>query len=246
MARHVTALLAGSLDEMDLPTAFPPDAVAWLIGRSARTVLCLGGPEIAAAATESGHDVATVARPDSELRFNERSIDVIVSAGRLPSDLETAGRLLRPGGHLALVTKARDHRIPWARKLDREVGTPEPNAELASPLVNSQLFGFVERQQFRFWESVNRESLAEKIAAELGGAPDAERRLAAALALYDDYGRGYDGMQLPWVAECAKATVVDSFWGSPMSQDETGEMAAIEAAPAPTVPDDSMLLIDFR
>jgi SAM-dependent methyltransferase len=235
---------------MDLPTAFPVDAVNWLIGRSARTVLCLGGPEIAAAAAESGHDVAAVADPDSALPFNERSIDVVVAAGRLPADLAAVATLLRPGGHLALVTKARDHRIPWARKLDREIGKPAADPDATATLIGSPHFGFVEEQQFRFWESVNRGSLAEKLRAELGTAADADRRLAAGLALYDDYGRGHDGMQLPWVAECAKATVLESFWGSPMSQDETGEFPAVpseapEAAPAEPL-DDAMLLIDFR
>ena len=233
---------------MDLPTAFPADAVTWLTGRSPRTVLCLGGPEIAAAATEAGHDVAAVVGPDSPLPFNERSIDVVVAAGALPADLGAVAALLRPGGHLALVTKARDHRIPWARKLDRAVDTPAVDPDAAATLVGSAHFGFVDEQEFRFWETVNPHSLAEKLRGELQGRPDAERRLAAGLALYDDYGRGMDGMQLPWVAGCAKATVLDTFWGSPMSQDETGELPVVppEAAAAAEPVDDAMLLIDFR
>jgi len=235
---------------MDLPTAFPADAVTWLIGHSARTVLCLGGSEIATSVAESGHDVATVAGPDSDLPFNPRSIDVVVSAGRLPVDLEKVAALLRPGGHLALVTKARDHRIPWARKLDLAVGAAAADPDACASLVGSQHFGFVEEQQFRFWETVNQHSLRDKLVAEIGPAADADRRVAAGLALYDDYGRGMDGMQLPWVADCAKATVLDSFWGSPMSQDETGEFPVVPSeAPeaAPTEPlDDAMLLIDFR
>jgi len=230
---------------MDLPTAFPPDAVAWLIGRSARTVLCLGGPEIAAAASESGHDVAHVAATGDELPFKARSIDVVIAAGTLPADLDRVADLLRPGGHLALVTKARDHRIPWARKLDRAIGRTarDPGSPVApDALVSSSRFGFVEEHEFRYWESVNRDSLATLITGEVAGAPDAEGRLAAGLALYDDYGRGMDGMQLPWVTGCCKATVVETFWGSPMSQDETGDMPAVPPEPA----DDAMLLIDFR
>ena len=36
-----------------------------------------------------------------------------------------------------------------------------------------------------------------------------EERLAAILAFYDDYGRGMDGMQLPYVVECFRAVVID-------------------------------------
>ena len=226
---------------MDLPTAFPPDAVAWLFGRTPRTVLCLGGPEIAAAATVAGHDVATAPHPDADLPFSERSIDVVVSARRLPRDLDRVARLLRPGGHLGVVTKGRDHRIPWARKLDVAIGAAPPGVD-TTPLVTSTGFGFVEDHAFRFWEAVNRESLATLLRAE--GHDDTA--ITAALALYDDYGRGMDGMQLPWVATAHRATVVDSFWGSPMSHDETGEVPVVPAESAPVEDDDTMLLIDFR
>ena len=33
--------------------------------------------------------------------------------------------------------------------------------------------------------------------------------LEEVLAFYDDYGRGMDGMQLPYVASCFRATVVE-------------------------------------
>lgn len=228
---------------MDLPTAFPAEAVAWLIGRSARTVVCLGGREIAQAAEDLGHDVASMPTIDAGLPFGERSVDVVLAAGGLPADLGAVAALLRPGGHLGVVTKSRDHRIPWARKLDLAIGAAPTPPELAAPLVGSTSFGFVDEHEFRFWESVNRESLTERLSEELARAPDREERVAAGLALYDDYGRGVDGMQLPWVARAWKATVVESFWGSPMSQDETGELPAVQAAEPD---DDAMLLIDFR
>lgn len=237
---------------MDLPTSFPPDAFDWLIGNSARTVLCLGGPEIAAAAAEAGHDVALVADPDRTPPLNERSVDVVIAAGRLPQDLEAIARLLRPGGHLALVTRGRDHRIPWARKLDAALGATVP-AEHADALVASAHFGFVDEHEFRYWETVNRDTLAER----LRGERHPEDRITAGLELYDDYGRGHDGMQLPWVARGFKATVLEDFWGSPMNQDDTGEFAALAAetgefGAVPTrtekvqVDDGSMLLIDFH
>ena len=37
----------------------------------------------------------------------------------------------------------------------------------------------------------------------------ATRKLAEVLAFYDDYGRGMDGMQLPYRCECFRAQVID-------------------------------------
>ena len=65
-------------------------------------------------------------------------------------------------------------------------------------------------------------------------------------ALYDDYGRGHDGMQLPYVVECFRAKVIDL-------RDEATEVAAGSGSGAsPESPmisdgtDTDMLLIDFR
>ena len=65
-------------------------------------------------------------------------------------------------------------------------------------------------------------------------------------ALYDDYGRGHDGMQLPYVVECFRAKVIDQ-------RDSAVEVAATGGGDAsqegPIVSDGTdtdMLLIDFR
>ena len=84
---------------------------------------------------------------------------------------------------------------------------------------------------------------------------------------YDDYGRGADGMQLPWMSRCFKATVVESAWAAPRALDgsrrpapraptlpRTGDedperTVPINAAVDPVVQDGSdsdLLLIDFR
>jgi hypothetical protein len=58
------------------------------------------------------------------------------------------------------------------------------------------------------------------------------------LALYDDYGRGMDGMQLPYLAFCFRATV---------AQRPTSADPAPDAEPATTAraESDDVLLIDF-
>ena len=68
-------------------------------------------------------------------------------------------------------------------------------------------------------------------------------KLAEVLAFYDDYGRGMDGMQLPYVTRCFRATVID----------QPGDDEA-DATPRPRGrgdgpsdgTDTDMLLIDFR
>ena len=68
-----------------------------------------------------------------------------------------------------------------------------------------------------------------------------EGRLARVLAFYDDYGRGMDGMQIPYVTRCYRAVVVD--------RDDTGPGPDDQEPDGPVVSDGTdtdMLLIDFR
>jgi hypothetical protein len=64
------------------------------------------------------------------------------------------------------------------------------------------------------------------------------------LAFYDDYGRGMDGMQLPYVTRCLVATALDRPHGEE-SDDDREPGATDEGGKRPDGPDDE-LLIDFR
>ncbi len=75
------------------------------------------------------------------------------------------------------------------------------------------------------------------------------------MALYADYGRGNDGMQMPWVARCFKATVVERAWQVPHGLDEQdsapeqGDDDAPNPVVEPVITDGTgadLLLIDFR
>ena len=79
------------------------------------------------------------------------------------------------------------------------------------------------------------------------------------LAFYDDYGRGMDGMQLPYTASCFRAAVIDQQPRGGAAEDtaeDTAPGAAEErdsdaATPAEETEvsdgtDTDMLLIDFR
>jgi SAM-dependent methyltransferase len=202
--------------------AFPEEAAAWLVGATPRTVVSLGSPEVTAALAAAGHEVLAPEGLPARLPYPDRSVDVVVASRGLPDDLDDVARVLRPGGHLALVWNDRDQRIPWARKLDRCLGTDVAGEEPAAALVLSPHFGFVGEHTWRWWEPVNHESLEALARAELAGidAEERDRRVAAALALYADYGRGADGMQMPWVSRCFKATVVERPWQAPHAIDE--------------------------
>ncbi|MFS3127332.1 hypothetical protein ACLM5J_02900 [Nocardioides sp. Bht2] len=250
----------------------PSAAVGWLCGDEARTVAVAPGPFAAAVSASFAacdHEIveATLGA-DGAIELDARSVDVLV-LHQLPQSLESYARALRPGGQLAVLSHQRDRRIPWARKLDVALGA-DYLSDPAEALACSGLFGFVSDDLFRHWQQVNHESLAELIRHEFGHHDDVEQRLAAALELYADYGRGNDGMQLPWVSACWKATVLESAWSSPRGIDEptvpialarSEEESASEpaAAPAPVISEaarpifsapssdgSDLLLIDFR
>lgn len=246
--------------------------MGWLCGDDPRTVAIAPGPftsALIASFASCDHDVVDASvDQDGALELGTRSVDVLVLQ-QLPQNLESYAQALRPGGQLALISHQRDRRIPWARKLDVALAADYPN-DPAEAVACSGFFGFVSDDAFRHWQQVNHESLAALIRHELGHRDDVEERLAAALELYADYGRGNDGMQLPWVSACWKATVLESVWSSPHGIDEptvpialalaeqepdagadpTPEPQITEAArpifSAPSSDGSDLVLIDFR
>jgi hypothetical protein len=75
-----------------------------------------------------------------------------------------------------------------------------------------------------------------------------EAKLAEVLAFYDDFGRGMDGMQLPYVTRCFRSAVL----GSPGAEDGADDGSTAGADPSETGAgpsdgtDTDLLLIDFR
>ncbi len=260
--------------------SFPTAAAAWLVNSEAATVLELGAGtgKLTRTLVELGHDVhatdpdaemlAVLRRhlPDvptsesgaEEIPLPDRSVDVVVVAQAFhwfdhERALPEIARVLRPGGHLALVWNNRNKKIPWVRKLGR-ILTDQPELQEASDaavkaLVCSDLFGFVEEKKFDFWQQVNRESLVDLVASRsyISTLDDQarEEKLAQVMALYDDYGRGMDGMQLPYHSECYRAAVVDR--GEPTGPDHDAPDDSPDEPPGPNDGTDTdMLLIDFR
>ena len=126
--------------------------------------------------------------------------------------LPEIARVLRPDGTLALVWNYRDETVPWVRRLSQIIGSEGMHEDYAELLEGSGLFDRIETRTFRHWQQVDRDSLIGLVRSRSYVAAMGERERADVLeavgALYDEYGRGHDGMLLPYVTHCIRARVV--------------------------------------
>lgn len=223
--------------------SYPDAAVAWLLGDSGDrplTVLELGAGtgRLTERLVAAGHDVhatepdqAMLAHlqrrlpgvrvsttPAEEIPVPDQSVDVVVAAQcfhwfDVDRALAEVARVLRPGGHLAVVYNERDQRIPWVKKLGRIIGTHDNLGPSMESVTVSDDFHEIEVAAFKHWQVVHRQSIQDLAVSRSNVAtlPDdaREQLLADLLALYDDYGRGMDGMQLPYQARCFRAVVTE-------------------------------------
>jgi SAM-dependent methyltransferase len=145
-----------------------------------------------------------------------RSVDVVVGAQAFhwfdhARALPEMARVLRPGGHLALAWNLRDERVPWVKRLGTLIGTQEQDNDPTHSLLSSHLFGFVESATYRHWQPLDRDRLRDLVLSRSNIAvqsePERDRVLRKVDALYEEYGRGHDGMLLPYVTHCYRAVV---------------------------------------
>jgi SAM-dependent methyltransferase len=238
---------------------YPPAAVEWAVGRRPVRILELvaGEGALTVALAALGHDVlatdpseqlvsrlakrlrtarTAVARAE-DIPLPPAAVDVVVAGPRFASldaarTLPEVARVLRPGGSLSLVWSRGDTKIPWVRKMFALTGTTS-TALAPGPVESSELFAVTEHRMFRQWQRFERQTLVDFVASseKAAGLPPDERAslLAEAGELYDGYGRGPDGLLMPWLVECYRARV-------------KGATAPLPAVAAPV---DDGLLIDF-
>jgi SAM-dependent methyltransferase len=153
-----------------------------------------------------------------EIPAPDASVDVVVAAQAYHwFDKERAlpeiARVLKRGGVLALVWNTRDERIPWVKRLGRIIGRTkaEEHAGPDEALEDSPYFGLIEEATFKQWQVVDRVSiqdlaLSRSVISTLPAEQRAEK-LREVVAFYDDFGRGMDGMQIPYLTQCFRTVV---------------------------------------
>jgi SAM-dependent methyltransferase len=202
--------------------------------------------------------VRTAVASAEEIPLADASVDAVVAAQAfhwfdLDRALPEIARVLRPGGRICLVWNQRDEKIPWVRRLGAIIGTQEQLRDPAQALIFSELFGFVEDTEFSHWQTIDRRSIQDLVLSRSNVAVlDEEGRaakLAEVVAFYDEFGRGMDGMQLPYVTRCFRAHVLDRpaarSDGRASNAGDDGPRAS-DGPDGPDGPDDEMVLIDFR
>jgi SAM-dependent methyltransferase len=173
-----------------------------------------------------------------------RSVDVVLSAQAFhwfdpERALPEIARVLRPGGHLGLAWNMRDERVPWVKRLGALIGTQDQRADPTHALLGSHLFGFVETSTYRFWQHLDRPRLRDLVSSRSNvsqmSEPERDRVLRKVDDLYDQYGRGPDGMLMPYVTHCYRAVV------RPPALADEGPVADSNGEDG-----DDALLIDFQ
>jgi ubiquinone/menaquinone biosynthesis C-methylase UbiE len=200
-----------------------------------------------------------------EIPATDASYDVVVAAQAYHwFDHEVAlpeiARVLKRGGYLALVWNVRDERIPWVKKLGRILGEEVHDGSPGKELDTSRYFGPIEERTFKHWQVVDKLSIQDLTLSRSHTAmleePERQAKLAEVLAFYDDYGRGMDGMQLPYVTRCFRAKLgirpEPKHPAGPVADEQAEEDAkpeiTAERPPVepPTDDDSGVLLIDFH
>lgn len=177
-------------------------------------------------------DVRTAVAPAEEIPLPDNSVEVVVAAQAFhwfdhATALPEIARVLTPGGRLALAWNHRDDKIPWVRRLGDLIGHQDQLTDPTETLLTSGLFGYVEQETFRNGQHIDRETIQDLVASRSNVATldDAarERKMAQLLAFYDDYGRGMDGMRLPYLTRCYRSAATPPVVHAPEAASGGGE-----------------------
>ncbi len=179
------------------------------------------------------------------------SVDAVAAAQSfhwfdLDRALPEIARVLRPGGVLVMVWNVADQKVPWVNKVFRLLGMSSDSDVGEDPVADSGLFAPSEQRVIRHWQKLGREALqgfcsSNSMFTQLS-ASEQQDLLDQVGAIYDSYGRGPDGMLLPWNTYCYRSRVM----GRP--GDPRGDPSTDTEETGPIDDDDldDGLLVDFR
>ena len=217
-------------------------------GKLTEMLIELGHDVFATEPDEQMLDLLSAKLPDAratvgsaeEIPVGDQTYDaVIVGQAFHWFDQEAAlaeiSRVLKPGGRLIVLWNERDNRIPWVRKLSAQIASQRGDVDPTGAIDDSALYSAVEEHDFRFWQIVNRETIQDLVMSNshVSTLPEEQREAKRrdVLALYDDYGRGMDGMQLPYTCRVFRTVVLEHARRAP------------EPAPAPPSTSSSAIII---
>jgi len=208
-------------------------------------------PQMLALLEKKLPDVRVSQAPAEDIPSGDASYDVVVCGQAFHwFDVERAlpeiARVLKPRGRLSLVWNQRDERIPWVKRLGAIIGTQDQLRHPAEKLAASKLFGDVEEASFKFWQVIDRNSIRDLVRSRSNvavlGEAEQEAKMAEVLSFYDDFGRGMDGMQLPYAASCFRAQVLDRVTPTLTDKQTAEDGDGVVSDGSST----DMLLIDFH
>jgi len=208
-------------------------------------------PQMLALLEKKLPDVRVSQAPAEDIPSGDASYDVVVCGQAfhwfdVDRALPEIARVLKPRGRLSLVWNQRDERIPWVKRLGAIIGTQDQLRHPAEKLTGSQLFGDVDEASFKFWQVIDRNSIRDLVRSRSNvavlGEAEQEAKMAEVLSFYDDFGRGMDGMQLPYAASCFRAQVLDRVTPTLTDKQTAEDGDGVVSDGSST----DMLLIDFH
>jgi len=175
------------------------------------------------------------------------SVDMVVAAQCLhlidhDRAMPEVARVLKPGGSLLVSSIVGDRKIPWVNKVYALIHDGPPAADDFDPFADTDIFELAEQTVIRHWEVFRRDRLvgfvcSTSTVASLSPA-EREQRIIAVEELYDSYGRGPDGLLMPWLTKCYRGRVAGLQTHLPSPDTEpTQRIADVDL--------DDGLLIDF-